>query len=102
MKKIEEKGGNCEETMARPSFEKGRHIEPTQTPKLNGEQRPVGFGPRQFARSECWKRVETYLETIALEGSMENIQKLEDIVGKMSTLQHGHCRKTVRNTGEEV
>jgi len=28
----------------------GKHIEKTQAPKLNGEQRPLGFGARQFAR----------------------------------------------------
>jgi len=38
----------------RQSFEKtrnrGEHIEKTKDPKLNGEQRPLGFGARQFAR----------------------------------------------------
>jgi hypothetical protein len=40
---------------ARQSFEKARNIEAsilkkTKDPKLNGEQRPLGFGARQFAR----------------------------------------------------
>ena len=40
---------------ARQSFEKGRSIEASilkkiKDPKLNGEQRPLGFGERQFAR----------------------------------------------------
>ena len=39
----------------RQSFEKTRKIEAsilkkTKDPKLNGEQRPLGFGARQFAR----------------------------------------------------
>ena len=34
----------------RQGFEKARHIKTTQNPKLNGEQRSLGFGPRQFAR----------------------------------------------------
>ena len=35
------------------TFEKARHIETTKKPKLNGEQRPLGFGPRQFARGRA-------------------------------------------------
>jgi hypothetical protein len=41
----------------RQSFEKarkieasGKNIEKNKDPKLNGEQRPLGFGARQFAR----------------------------------------------------
>ena len=39
----------------RQSFGKARHmrhIKIIQNPKLNGEQRPLGLGPRQFARNE--------------------------------------------------
>ena len=55
-----------------------------QDPTLNGEQRALGFGPRQFANNEGWKMVES-CETIALEESMENIRKLEETIGKMKT-----------------
>ena len=81
----------------RQSFEKVRHmrhIKITQNPKPKGEQRSLGFGPRQFARNEGWKMVENCEETIALEESMENIRKLEETVGKMRTLQKGNAGKT--------
>ena len=55
-------------------------------PQLNGEQRPLGFGPRQFARNEGWKMVESCEETIALEESVEKPRKLEETVGKMMKL----------------
>ena len=72
----------------RQSFEKVRHmrhIKITQNPKLNGEQRSLGFGPRvEFARNECWKMVESCEETIALE--VAKPRKLEETVGKMKKL----------------
>ena len=34
------------------TFEKARHIETTKKPKLNGEQRPLGFGPRELQEDE--------------------------------------------------
>ena len=34
------------------TFEKARHIETTKKPKLNGEQRPLGFGPRELQGDE--------------------------------------------------
>ena len=53
---------------ARQSFEKVRNIEAsilkkTKDPNLNGEQRPLGFGARRFARGRGvmprkeWRRV---------------------------------------------
>ena len=56
------------EMEARQSFEKARNIEAsilkkTKDPKLNGEQRPLGFGARRFARGwgvmprKEWRRV---------------------------------------------
>ena len=66
------KGGNCrKETLERPvgkrrtrlgkkawwrkgkALEKARQIETTKTSKLDGEQRPLAFGPRQFARGRA-------------------------------------------------
>ena len=56
------------EMEARQSFEKVRNIEAsilkkTKDPNLNGEQRPLGFGARRFARGRGvmprkeWRRV---------------------------------------------
>jgi len=55
------------EMEARQSFEKIRNIEANilkkKDPKLNGEQRPLGFGARRFARGRGvmlrkeWRRV---------------------------------------------
>ena len=78
----------------RQGFEKARHIKTTQKPKLNGEQRSLGLGQRQFARNKGWKMVESCEETIALEESMENLKKLEETVGKMRALQEGNFGKT--------
>ena len=76
--------------LRRQNFGKARHIETTKIPKLNGEQRPVGFKPRQFGKSEWWEMVESFAETIALDVSMDNWKKLKDSVGKMRTLPEGN------------
>ena len=46
----------------RQSFEKarkieasGKNIEKNKDPKLNGEQRPLGFGARQFAERKVFR-----------------------------------------------
>ena len=33
---------------------RGEHIDKTKDPKLNGEQRPLGFGARQFAEQKIF------------------------------------------------
>ena len=86
------------------TFEKARHIETTKKPKLNGEQRPLGFGPRQFARgraalprNECWKMVESCEETIVLE--VVKPRKLEKPLGKEAMVGRKLWKDPSENVG---
>ena len=53
-KEIEETVGKMrklqEETPEKTVEHRGKHVEKNKGPKLNGEQRPLGFGAKRFAR----------------------------------------------------
>ena len=107
IRKLEETVGKMrtlQKGNAGKTFEKARHIETTKKPKLNGEQRPLGFGPRQFARgraalprNECWKMVESCEETIVLE--VVKPRKLEKPLGKEAMVGRKLWKDPSENVG---